>query len=98
VREHGSVPWCTACDRFLSPSTVRVDGTCPSCGRVVEPGRARQSLVTTAPVAPGTLPDAASDDEELPPLPWHFKALVGAFAVYLGYRALQGIEWIARQF
>ena len=27
------MPWCDACDRFLSPSTVKVDGTCPSCGR-----------------------------------------------------------------
>ena len=31
------MPWCDVCDRFLSPSTVKVDGTCPSCGRVVDP-------------------------------------------------------------
>ena len=30
----------TSCDRFLSPSTVKVDGTCPSCGRVVDAGHA----------------------------------------------------------
>jgi hypothetical protein len=28
-------------------------------------------------------------------MPWHFKALVGAVALYLGYRAFQGIEWVA---
>jgi hypothetical protein len=33
-------------------------------------------------------------DEELAPLPWHFKALAGAIALYLGFRALQGIEWL----
>ena len=29
------------------------------------------------------------------PAPWHFKVLVGATAVYLGWRALQGIDWVA---
>jgi len=78
------VPWCDACDRFLSPSTVRVDGSCPSCGQVVDPGRAR--------AAPDTV--AAEADEDLGPLPWHLKLLACALAVYLGYRALQGIEWV----
>ncbi|MSO79701.1 MAG: hypothetical protein EXQ79_08855 [Acidimicrobiia bacterium] len=38
------MPWCTHCDRFLSPSTVRTDGTCPTCGKPadVESGRARR--------------------------------------------------------
>jgi len=61
---------------------VRPDATCPTCGHEVEPGGAR----TTSP------PDAPPD--ELPPLPWHFKALAGALALYLGYRAFQGIEWL----
>ena len=82
------MPWCDACDRFLSPSTVKVDGTCPSCGRVVDAGHAH-------PVAP---PAAASerdeDDEALPPIPWHLWLLAGALAIYLGYRAMQGIEWL----
>ena len=71
------MPWCSSCDRFLAPSTVVTDGTCPSCGQVVEPGRAH------APVAKG--------ETELDPLPWHFKVLVTAIALYLGYRAFQGI-------
>ena len=33
-------------------------------------------------------------DEPLDPLPWHFKLLLGAVALYLGYRALQGVEWL----
>ncbi len=82
----GAVPWCDDCDRFLSPSTVKVDGTCPSCGRVVDPGHAH-----TAAAPSQTVDD---DDDDLPPIPWHLWLLAGALAVYLGYRAMQGIEWL----
>jgi hypothetical protein len=74
------VPWCTDCDRFLSPSTVRPDGTCPTCGRTVDPG-----AVATK---------AESAEEPLPPIPWHLKVLAGGVAVYLGYRLYQGIVWV----
>lgn len=37
-----------------------------------------------------------AEDEPLDPLPWHFKLLVAAITVYLGYRAFQGIEWLVR--
>ena len=78
------MPWCATCDRFLSPSTVRTDGSCPECGKAVDPGAAHAS--------------APNDEHEgqLDPLPWHFKLLVGAIALYLGYRAFQGIEWLVR--
>jgi hypothetical protein len=38
------VPWCAQCDRFLSPPTVRPDGSCPTCGAAVDPegGRGRR--------------------------------------------------------
>ncbi|MET0420708.1 MAG: hypothetical protein ABW073_03300 [Acidimicrobiia bacterium] len=87
------MPWCTTCDRFLSPSTVPADGTCPTCGRAVDPGRAR----APSPVGVGVVPDEAEvadrvDEEARPPLPWHLWLLLAALAVYLGYRAFQGIE------
>jgi hypothetical protein len=91
------VPWCAACDRFLSPSTVRVDGTCPSCGRVVDPGRARHAQAaapTPAAAASRPAPDTTDDDETPEPLPWHLKLLLVALAIYLSYRALQGVEWL----
>ena len=31
------------------------------------------------------------------PLPWHFKLLVGAIALYLGWRAFQGVDWLVAQ-
>ena len=74
------MPWCTDCDRYLSPSTVREDGTCPTCGRPVEPGAAHSAEVQTK--------------EELPPVPWSLKLLALAVAVYLGWRLIQGIEWV----
>ena len=74
------MPWCTDCDRFLSPSTVRPDGTCPTCGHAVDPGAAGTKAETT--------------EEALPPIPWHLKLLAGAVVVYLGYRLYQGIGWL----
>jgi hypothetical protein len=35
-----------------------------------------------------------SADEPAPAVPWHLKLLGMALAVYLGWRALQGIDWL----
>lgn len=105
-RLNGRVPWCTSCDRFLSPSTVRADGACPTCGRPVDPGRAHAAsgpgtaadATDGSQVAPATPPVAADvetdDDDEHVPIPWHLWLLLAALAVYLGYRAFQGLEWV----
>jgi hypothetical protein len=83
------VPWCTECDRFLSPSTVRPDGTCPTCGRTVDAG-----AVGTTGGAKTTTAHSDADDGKLPPIPWHLKLLALAVLVYLGFRLYQGIEWL----
>jgi predicted nucleic acid-binding Zn ribbon protein len=80
------MPWCPACQRFLSPPTVGPDGTCPSCGRPVEPGRAR------------TAESQEQEREELPAIPFHLKLLGIALVVYLGYRFFQGVEWLIHHF
>jgi hypothetical protein len=77
------VPWCESCDRFLSPSTVAVDGTCPTCGAPVEAGKAH-----------GEVDHVDDVDEDSPALPWHLWLLLAALAIYLGYRAFQGLEWV----
>ena len=81
---NGGVPWCADCDRYLSPPTVRHDGTCPTCGRAVD--------VAEHP------PVAAKSRDALPPVPWHFKLMLCALAVYLGYRFMQIGEWLLNRF
>ena len=86
---------------------MHADGTCPSCGQAVDPGRAHgpDANVTGAPGAPGvpgatpvshaaTAVDGGDDDDLRPPIPWHLWLLLAALTVYLGYRALQGLEWV----
>ena len=73
TRLNGVMPWCTSCDRFLSPSTVPADGACPSCGRPVDPGRAHvptsspltqsDSLPTTS-ASPSAAPTEKADAKE----------------------------------
>jgi hypothetical protein len=30
------MPWCEECAKYLTPSAMRPDGTCPTCGSDVE--------------------------------------------------------------
>lgn len=76
------MPWCERCDRFLNPNTVQADGTCPSCGRPVDAGAA-------APEEP--------DEEVEVPVPWHFWVLVAGVVLYLGWRFIELLLWIARE-
>jgi len=73
------MPWCDDCDRYLAPSTVTHDGTCPECGHRVEVGDVAR---------------AAQEEEPLPPVPWHLKLLAVAIVIYLTYRLIQVIGWI----
>jgi hypothetical protein len=66
---------------------VRTDGSCPTCGRSVDGGHAHTAASTTG--------DAT--EERRASLPWHLWLLAAAVAVYLGFRAWQGIEWIIQQ-
>jgi hypothetical protein len=75
------VPWCERCDRFLNPNTVQADGTCPSCGRPVEP-------VDDHAAADGT----EGSDEEVR-APWHFWVMVAGVVAYLGWRLVQFVLW-----
>jgi len=75
------MPWCVSCNKFLTPSTVRPDATCPKCGNVVERG-----------LIPGMTTRPA--DEPPPAVPWHLKLLGAGVALYLGYRFLQLIDWL----
>jgi hypothetical protein len=79
------VPWCNSCDHYLSPSTVRADGTCPTCGNTVDAGEVATEAAAL---------QAQKEEEPLPPIPWHLKLLAVGIAVYLSYRLYQGIVWV----
>jgi hypothetical protein len=69
-----------SCNKFLTPPTVRTDGTCPRCGSEVERG-----------LIPGMTRPAG---EARPAVPWHLKLLGLALAVYLSFRFFELIEWV----
>lgn len=65
------MPWCDDCARFYNPTSLKTDGSCPTCGRQIgEPVKT----------------------------PWHFKLLLVAIALYLGWRLVQGVMWVAGRF
>jgi hypothetical protein len=68
---------------------VRTDGTCPSCGQLVDAGRAHAPRARRGPTV-----DEAGTTEEAPPVPWHLKLLLAALAIYLSYRLFQGVAWV----
>lgn len=86
------MPWCDDCSKFWNPNSMPADGACPTCGRVL-----------VAPSAAAT-PDGAAQKLNLKELageekmPWHFKLLVVAIVLYLGWRAFQGVEWLIGRF
>jgi len=89
------VPWCDECAKFWSPATLR-EGACPTCGaplarqaQSVRPGGQDQ------PSAPPGHPSGDGADDEHVKAPWHFKLLLVGLVVYLGYRAWQGVDWLA---
>lgn len=85
------MPWCSTCNRFLSPPTVTPEGGCPRCGRPVDPGQARPAGATMEHDEP------ANPEEEFPPVPLHMKILGASVVIYLGWRLIQGIEWVVKQ-
>lgn len=45
-----------------------------------------------------TLGDGSTDGEAVPEAtPWHFKVLLVALVIYLGWRLVQGVLWVAQK-
>jgi hypothetical protein len=66
------MPWCEECSKYLAPTAMNADGTCPTCGRPV-----------------GDVEQRAGEEAANETTPWHFKLLVVALVVYLGWRFVQ---------
>jgi hypothetical protein len=80
------VPWCEDCAKYWAPATMNEDGTCPSCGRMVE-APTRQPI--TAKNINLRQLAAGEDDEDTAKAPWHFKLLMALLALYLTWRIIQ---------
>lgn len=78
----------------MNPNTLRHDGTCPACERkVADPpssatAASEKTSTATEPLRDTDLPASAVD---VPTAPWHFKLLVVATVVYLGWRFFEVI-------
>jgi hypothetical protein len=79
------MPWCEDCAKYWTPSAMNDDGTCPSCGRVVEPPEPA-TLVTARTLNLKKLAAGADGSEDDVSAPWHFKVLMVLLVLYLGWR------------
>ena len=77
--------WCQACERYLTPATLTSEGACPSCGSEVQ--HPEKLPVPQGGSAGADVPAEAAAER----IPWHFWLLLGAAAVYLAWRAVQGV-------
>jgi len=46
----------------------------------------------------GSCPDCGNVIGPPPKTPWHFKLLVVSIVIYLTWRAIQGVVWLAHRF
>jgi len=58
---------------------------CDMCDRMVEDDALTEE---------GACPQCGEDLVGHRVIPWHLKAMIGITAVYLGWRAFQGITWL----
>jgi hypothetical protein len=77
------VPWCEDCGKFYTPSTLTPEGDCPAGHHVAGPAD---------PIAQSTAPPREEDQGSR--VPWHFWLLLAAVVIYLGWRLVQGIQWV----
>ena len=87
------MPWCDDCSKFWNPSSVGADGKCPTCGRQL-PAATTSGVAAAADPHKVDLKELAGEEK----MPWHFKLLVVALVLYLGWRAFQGVEWLIGRF
>ena len=58
---------------------------CESCNRVVDDDQLTED---------GDCPTCGEPLNQRRPVPWHFKFLLAATVIYLGWRTYQGVGWL----
>ena len=81
------MPWCEDCAKFWTPSSMRVDGTCPTCGRTLP--RPETAHAASAPHEKPEKLDLKKLAGEDAKAPWHFKVLMVLLVIYLAWRLVQ---------
>lgn len=86
------MPFCEDCAKYWAPSAMTSDGHCPTCGRVLEAPQIASTVPTHRKVTAENLnlrelANGQIDGEAK--APWHFKLLVVALCIYLGWRIVQ---------
>jgi hypothetical protein len=85
------MPWCDDCAKYWAPNAMKAGGSCPTCNKVLATkGALRMEARSLGVPGPG------ETEGEAPKAPWHFKLMIGCLAVYLGWRVLQGLQWVLR--
>jgi hypothetical protein len=83
------VPWCDKCAEYRAPKDCNKDGSCPGCGAVLGTQGALRAEARSL-----GLPGPGEVEGEAPKVPWHFKLLMVALVLYLGWRLVDGIQWV----
>jgi hypothetical protein len=66
---------------------------CDSCSKFWNPtSMAEGGACPTCGRVIAETPETTASDE--PAVPWHFKLLLVALVIYLGFRAYQGVIWV----
>ncbi|MEO7575590.1 MAG: hypothetical protein ABIU98_08030 [Ilumatobacteraceae bacterium] len=71
----------------MAPSAMNEDGTCPQCGREAQVASIH-GKVTAKNLDLKQLARAGANSDDVS-VPWHFKLLIGALAIYLTWRVIQ---------
>jgi hypothetical protein len=80
------MPYCEECAKYWAPSAMRPDGTCPRCNASLEDQRAirvTSRSIDLKSLAGSTRTEVETDEDKAP---WHFKLLMVALVLYLGWR------------
>lgn len=85
------MPFCEECAKYWAPSSMREDGSCPTCGRLLESPKVASTTPSHRRVTAENLDIrqlASGEADSQAKAPWHFRLLVVALCVYLGWRVI----------